>query len=134
MYPWAELRLLSSSLAVVLKTIQLITSMDVWQTSKICWKWTFFFFGLICSDSVSASRIGCIKCLTKVKGIFKKPTHLQRKEKTKLEYVRNIVNIFKNLCSTTSVTQKNVPSAVVILLHSPRAEVILLLYLVRFSL
>ena len=76
-------RLLFSSLAVVLKTIQLITSMDVWQTSKICWKWTFFFFGLICSDSVSASRLGCIKSLTKVKDIFKKPTHLQRKEKKK---------------------------------------------------
>ena len=103
MYPWAELRLLllSSSLAVVLKTIQLITSMDVWQTSKICWKWTFFFFGLICSDSLSASRLGCIKCFKKVRGIFKKPTHLQRKEKTTLEYVRNCsVNILYSITKT----------------------------------
>ena len=107
MYPWAELRLLllSSSLAVVLKTIQLITSMDVWQTSKICWKWTFFFFGLICSDSLSASRLGCIKCFKKVRGIFKKPTHLQRKEKTTLEYVRNCsVNILYSITKTNFFT------------------------------
>ena len=94
MYPWAELRLLFSSLAVVLKTIQLITSMDVWQTSKICWKWTFFFFGLICSDSVSASRLGWIKSFWKVKCIFKNNANYELTCKGK----KNNIRILSMMC------------------------------------